>query len=421
MVLRSLVLWSIVTRCTGYTSHSGVSLEQPSWARHNSISDFALQRAIQTQLFYMVSTRDGPKASWLARFMNHEHLDSTNGEERAAAMGEGGVGEGGDTFAYRARLGGLRTGHDQYLKELSNAPPEILRIEIAPSRSRMSTMERNNPFLANRKLESFFYDDEIDPRAVASRVALTASALAESWIDELDRQAVLDDERVYADSLENKAVRPYEGEFFKDDIDVDDSMPLFDHDKRALERFTTLQAAATLLDDLRNERDQTANLAANDDDEMVEEFDVNFLVGTRRRKEAAEELQSQGNKLHPKRQLKSQATLSYFESFVDVWCPRLVHGANDHLLAALGKAPPGLPRRQLFRQGFEGEADADEALEHLAMDRMPLKLPGGYLVNPTKLATTLRAYRANVAYDTKTNLVEFKNNIDAFRHTLSSN
>lgn len=382
------------------------------WGAHGDLRDFVVQRAVQTQLFYMTSTRDGPKANWLARFLDHGHLDSTNKAGRAAAVGEGGVGEGGDPFSYRARFGGLRVGHDEYMRSLAAAEPEILRIEIAPSRARLSTMERNNPFLASRKQASFFYDESIEPRQIAGRVASTATAMVDAWTGELAAQAEADDARVYIEGLSPRALAAVSDRAgFADDIDADDNMPLFDHDKRALARWTTLRAATVLLGDLGH-----CVSDEPDEDDMVAEFDADLFVGSARRRAREAATLGDGG-LRPKKRLAAQATAAYFGAFVDEWCPRLVHGADDDLVASLGKAPPGLPRRQLFRGPGTGQADADEALEALTMDRPPVQIPGGYLVDPRHLATTLRAYRASVAYDAIQTLTHFKPNLAHFAAT----
>lgn len=393
------------------------------WRGHVDLRDFLIQRAIQTQLFYMLSTRDGPKASWLARFLEHEHLDSTHKAERVAAIGEGGVGEGGDPFTYRARFGGLRVSHDEYLRTLMSAPTEIVQVEIAPSRARLSTMERNNPFLAKQKLASFFYDETIEPKQFASRIASTAIAIVDAWLPELERQAQTDDDRVYADSLPLRAIngaKDRAGKFleaFADDIDADENMPLFDHDKRAIERWTTLRAAHALLEDLSHD----ALSALNDDIDLVPEYDTNVLVGSaRRRAREAAALGMEEAALRPRAKLKAEATLAYFAAFADEWCPRLVHGADDKEHALLGKAPPGLPRRQQFRAPGQGQADADEALEHLTMDRVPIERPGGYLVSPRHLATNLRAYRASFAYSVIPTLTDFRTRLLDFASTRAA-
>ena len=92
------------------------------------MKDFLLQRALQTQLYYLADMRDEPTAVWLAKFLGHEHLD---GSGRFAA------------------LNGMRVPWREYHAQLRVTPAFSLTVELAPARaSALSAQARRNPFLA---------------------------------------------------------------------------------------------------------------------------------------------------------------------------------------------------------------------------------------------------------------------------------
>lgn len=386
---------------------SVAALEAPSWRTHTDVRDVVVQRAIQTQLYFAASTRDLPRANWLAKFLDHEHLGSSNKAAVAAMMGEGGVGEGGDPFTYRARLDGLRLRYDEYLRALVDAPPETIKVEIAPSMARLSSWERRNPYLMKQKMQSFFYDETIEPRRLASLLVSTAQAITQAWALSLRQAAEADDTFVWCNrfkALMDGSQKPVD---FHDNIDVDDNLPLNDHDVRALERWCTLRAADELLMDLSAEMD-----GPHDDDDIVPAFDRSLLFGTQSRidRESADYTDEVG----PRGKLWASAAFTFFSSWAEEWMPRIVRGANDEERAEIPKVKPGHPLPYSYRGPGKGEADASDALERLWMSKRPLSLAGGHLVDPTQLCTNLRAYRARAAYDAITTLDAFHDQLPSF-------
>mmetsp|Transcript_32700 Transcript_32700/g.104242 ORF Transcript_32700/g.104242 Transcript_32700/m.104242 type:complete len:425 (+) Transcript_32700:68-1342(+) len=384
----------LLQHCSGAV---GLSTTRASWASHR-LEDLLVQRSVQTQLYYMASNRDGPKARWLADFLNHRKLDGS----AEMVVGEG-FGEG-ETWSYRPLLDGLSCGGDEYLRLLRSAPTETVRVEIAENRKRLSKREQRNPYLTQRR--SFFYDEEVDPSALADRVAATARSLAVEWARHFRDLALVDDAQVAAQDRPVPALSAAAAATTKEgaalryaDDDAKgstDGSPLSEGDRRALERWATLKAADDLLDKHKD------LLLEDTSPELVPDFpsldDDSSLLSERRRVR-----QQRPQTWLPKGELRETAALDIFLEWTRIWCPRLVKGADDKVRRTHPKPRVGEPFFFPYQGDGLGECDAPEALEALwgcfysRFDHDIADLPGAYLLQPTVLTVALRKRRAHVA------------------------
>ena len=215
-----------------------------------SLGDFVVQRAIQTQLHYSASLRNEPQVSWLAKFEDHEHLDSTG--RHAGAAGFPGT--------YRMAFGQLKMPFEDYLTALGDAPDDVVEVELAAPPKRLSARQRANPYLAKQAQKSMFYDEPIFPRAILSRVLDTADALVETWgmhlgvLEEGDAMRV-DLDRSPVKGLPDASMRAAE-ELAEGGETVyahklGEPMPLYAFDRRACDRAVTLRALEALGEEVR--------------------------------------------------------------------------------------------------------------------------------------------------------------------------
>jgi hypothetical protein len=142
----------------------------PAWAR-TDIKDVLVQRALQTQLYYLEDLRDEPTARWLSGFLNHTHLDSKG---RYAAFDQ-------RTTDARGRRRGLILPWDEYVAALRAEPETKVLVELAPDPFTAARAARN-PYL---KAAVQTYEEVIEPNRLASNLMVTAGCLAIEFQDDL--------------------------------------------------------------------------------------------------------------------------------------------------------------------------------------------------------------------------------------------
>mmetsp|Transcript_22313 Transcript_22313/g.36695 ORF Transcript_22313/g.36695 Transcript_22313/m.36695 type:complete len:136 (+) Transcript_22313:473-880(+) len=73
MINKSRSAVTATTAAAGESSQS--STPRPERTGKHAISSLLMQRAIQTQLYYLADLRDEPTYMWMREFLNHGHLD----------------------------------------------------------------------------------------------------------------------------------------------------------------------------------------------------------------------------------------------------------------------------------------------------------------------------------------------------------
>lgn len=303
-----------------------------------------MQRAIQTQLYYLNDLRDEPTGKWLQGFLGHAHLD---------AKGANG------------QLGGLNLAWTDYLAQLRQAEPFSVTVQLAPPP--LTAAQRRNPFLAAAANEGRSYEETIEPARLAATLLVTAECVAREWAPELRALAVADASRAARDaavpqlySLEGKAatVRVAGGE--GDDQDT----PLHQLSVRALHRLCLYRAVDQL------QRELTA-----------------LARGGGVAPAAANAGAAAPFALAPAAAAAASAWLSEYSA---EWLPRLKAGAHDEERERLGVAAPG----EYKKIGLDG-VDAAEALEKLWQARPPSRSEDApEWFDPPQLATRLYELRA---------------------------
>jgi len=311
----------------------------------HGIGGLLLQRAVQTQLYYLEDLRDEPRGVWLRGFLGHDHLDARG---RFAA------------------LDGVRCpgGWRRYLEHLIRAPPFSITVELAPPP--LSAQQRRNPYLARPKGRT--YEETIEPAAISKTLCTVARSLEREWAPALAEIAAADRARV---------------------ILFDDGAPLLQTPEAA-----ALAAAGQV---------RVAGGEGDDQETPLHTLNLRVLARFCTRaalRRAVEELESEGSLLSTDAAgsgdgaAAAAAAAQWMAEFSSVWALRLGRGADDDRRRTLGRVRPG----QYVRL-CDG-ADADDVTEALWQEPPQLFAEtgreAGRRYSPEALAARLRRARANV-------------------------
>lgn len=190
---------------------NGDDAELPPMTDVIHIHELLLQRSIQTQLYYLQEVRNEVKATWLAGFLKHEHLD--NGNRWHAVFGmktlmtdyfrallrtaqqeidvEVKVGGGSNNVGGEISDAWTTTKEnveeDTYETEEDKALERDLKPWLAASNSR-----KRNPYL-NKEPQVMTYQETIDPRMIAAQLENVVKCLSREWQEDLTLQFLADD------------------------------------------------------------------------------------------------------------------------------------------------------------------------------------------------------------------------------------
>ena len=325
----------------------------PLHEQHN-IGRLLLQRAVQTQLYYLADLRDEPTYKWLRSFLDHDHLDDR--------------GDFNELDGIHVE-GGWRT----YLPKLEDAPPLTITVQLAPPK--LSAQQRRNPYLAAQAAANSSgrsYEETIDPRKISGTIQAVARSLGREWAHDLAELAMKDRIRValHVDSNQygdHGAVVPpklqtkkdaerafyFERQVVAGGEGDDHGTPLHKLNSRMVARFCTRAALRRVADELQHDN-----------------------------ADGCESKRGAGR---------------YLVEFTNEWVPKLNRGPDDDWRRRLGTPPPGQWQRLC-----DG-ADADDAMEALWQE-----LPQSFvydddgreafmgLYGPEALAARMRGARADV-------------------------
>lgn len=322
-----------------------------STSKHD-IGGLLMQRAIQTQLYYLSDLRDEPTYVWLRSFLGHDHLD--------------------DRGRFN-KLDGMRCpdGWLGYLRQLEQAPHFTITVELAPPR--LSAQQKRNPYLA-QQATGRSYEETIMPSKLSKTLRTVARSLEKEWMPVLTETAATDRKRVevfeypqlqttaaaYQAMAHQQVVAGGEGD--------DQETPLHSLNCRIVTRFCTRVALLRVVEGIKGVSlpVEAADLFGDDDEE------------TKRSMFASADA----------------AAEQWLRDFSREWVPRLVRGADDERRRQLGVAPPGHWQRLC-----EG-ADADDVTEALWQELPQLFAlvsdDAMRLYSPEALAARLRRVRANI-------------------------
>ena len=329
---------------------------------HHGIGGLLLQRAIQTQLYYLADLRDEPTYVWLRGFLGHDHLD--------------------DRGAFN-ELDGLRCGGSQkkswrkYLDQLEKAPPFTILVQLAPPR--LSAQQKRNPFLAKEAGVGKSYEETIQPSRLSLRLRTVARSLEQEWVPVLTELGAADRARVhlYLESFvpqlqtaEAKAQAHWATQQVVAGGEGDDQeTPLHALNCRLVERFCTRVALHRILEEMEG---------------LSLPVDIALADGITTSHAEADAAAGQ-----------------WLLRFTSEWAPKLTRGADDDERQRLGVAPPGQWKR-LCKEG----ADADDVTEALWQELpQPFAqvsssdddaLTSMRLYSPEALAARLRRARADI-------------------------
>lgn len=308
-----------------------------------AISGLLMQRAIQTQLYYLSDLRDEPTYVWLRSFLSHDHLD--------------------DRGKFN-ELDGLRCngGWQYYLEQLEQAPHFTITVQLAPPK--LSAQQMRNPFLVNEISAGRSYEETIMPSKISKTLQAVARSLEKEWVLVLSELAEEDRKKVELfgspPQLQTSA-GAYQA-FWQDRQVVaggegdDQCSPLHALNCRIVTRFCTRVALHHIIEELQGE--------AADSEE--------------------------GDKT-------KRAAIEWLRDFAEEWRPRLERGPDDNKRRSLGKAPPG------HWQRLCDGADADDVTEDMWQRLPPLFTDASddalRLYSPEALCARLRRVRANVCDD----------------------
>eukprot|EP00584_Thalassiosira_punctigera_P006247 CAMPEP_0172529040 /NCGR_PEP_ID=MMETSP1067-20121228/3223_1 /TAXON_ID=265564 ORGANISM="Thalassiosira punctigera, Strain Tpunct2005C2" /NCGR_SAMPLE_ID=MMETSP1067 /ASSEMBLY_ACC=CAM_ASM_000444 /LENGTH=475 /DNA_ID=CAMNT_0013313029 /DNA_START=7 /DNA_END=1434 /DNA_ORIENTATION=+ len=312
------------------------SRDRSSIQGQHNIGSLLLQRAIQTQLYYLSDLRDEPTYTWLRGFLSQNHLDDRGKYNELDGLTD-------------LPSGGWRT----YLQHLEEAPSFTFTVQLAPPR--LSAQQRRNPFLAAQATQGRSYEETINPSKISRTIRAVARSLEREWVETLTELAQKDRERVqlhldpYGNGndldgiprLQTKEDR--EREFWLKRQVVaggegdDQGTPLHTLNEMMVARFITRVALHRLLDELREDAAVAASPLSN----------------------GASATDSLGNVAVIDNETK-QSAAQYILQFSNEWTPKLRAGPDFDARKSLGAPPPGQWQR-LCRKG----ATADDVTEAL--------------------------------------------------------
>ncbi len=333
---------SAVTTATSSTIESSqLSAPRPQRTGKHAISSLLLQRAIQTQLYYLADLRDEPTYMWMREFLNHGHLDD-----------KGRFNE----------LDGLRCdgGWQYYLQQLESAPSFSITVQLAPPR--LSAQQKRNPYLAAQAVGRT-YEETIVPSKISQTLRAVARSLETEWVPVLLEMAEEDRKRVQlheAPPQIQTAAAAYQAFWCERQVVAggegdDQGTPLHALNERMVARFCTRVAL----------------------DELIEELQGESSIGYSTEDEEAR-----------------RAAVEWLRDFANEWEPKLKRGPDDDKRRSFGVAPPG------HWQRLCDGAEANDVTEAMWQELPPLFAyatdDAMRLYSPEALAARLRRVRAGV-------------------------
>jgi hypothetical protein len=304
---------------------------------HHDIGGLLMQRAIQTQLYYLSDLRDEPTYVWLRGFLHQDHLDDRGRFNQLDGL---------------MCAGGWRG----YLTQLEQAPPVTFTVELAPPR--LSAQQMRNPYLVKEQTTGRSYEETILPEKISGTLCTVARSLEKEWVPVLMELAAADQMRVdlydlgcpqlqtcaarYQSEMSQQVVAGGEGD--------DQGTPLHALNRRIVARFCTRVALHRVLEELQITNDET-----------------------------------------------EQQAIQWLTKFSREWVPRLVQGPDDEKRRQLGRAPPG--HWQRLCKGADAN-DVTEALwQELPQLFTDVSDDAMRLYSPEALAVRLRRARAEVCQE----------------------
>lgn len=315
------------------------SRPRPQQTGKHAISNLLMQRAIQTQLYYLADLRDEPTYVWMREFLNHGHLDD-----------KGRFNE----------LDGLRCngGWKYYLEQLEQSPSFSITVQLAPPR--LSAQQQRNPYLASQAVGRT-YEETIMPSKISQTLRTVARSLESEWVPVLLEIAEEDRKRVQLFNSPPQiqtAAAAYQNFWCERQIVAggegdDQGTPLHVQNSRIVARFCTRVALHQLIDELQGESSD------NTEDEESKRAAIEWLL-----------------------------------NFSKEWEPKLKRGPDDDKRRSFGVAPPG------HWQRLCDGADADDVTEAMWQELPPLFAYANddamRFYSPEALAARLRRVRASV-------------------------
>ena len=322
----------------------------------HGIGDLLMQRAIQTQLYYLADLRDEPTYMWLRDFMGHNHLD--------------------DRGQFN-ELDGLRCsgGWQTYLTHLEEAPHFSIVVELAPPK--LNAQQRRNPYLAAQS-SGKTYEETIMPSQISQTLRTVARSLEREWVPILYEMIKADRERVQLHSLPYPQLQTvaaaYQANLGQQIVaggeGDDDGTPLHAFNERMVKRFCTRVTLDRIQEEVRG-----ISLPV-----------VEVLLPP---KEV-----SSSNSGETDFAAADASAEQWISQFAREWVPRLIRGADDDRRRQLGVAPPG------HWQRLCDGADADDVTEALWQELPQLFAyisdDAMDLYSPEAMAARLRRVRADV-------------------------
>jgi len=326
---------------TATVEPSQSSTPRPQRTGKHAISSLLMQRAIQTQLYYLADMRDEPTYMWMREFLNHGHLDDKGRFQE---------------------LDGLRCdgGWQYYLEQLENAPSFSITVQLAPPR--LSAQQQRNPYLAAQAVGRS-YEETILPSKISQTLRTVARSLETEWVPVLFEIAEEDRKRVQlynAPPQIQTAAAAYQAFWCERQVVAggegdDQGTPLHALNERIVARFCTRVALDELIDELQG-------VSPADDSAEDEEA--------------------------------KRAAVEWLRDFANEWDPKLKRGPDDNKRRSFGVAPPG------HWQRLCDGADADDVTEAMWQELPPLFAYASddtmRLYSPEALAARLRRVRASV-------------------------
>ena len=325
---------SAVTAAATATDLSQSLLERTQRTGKHAISSLLMQRAIQTQLYYLADLRDEPTYMWLREFLNHNHLDD-----------KGRFNE----------LDGLRCngGWQNYLEQLEQAPHFTITVQLAPPK--LSAQQQRNPYLAAQAVGRS-YEETIMPSKISQTLRAVARSLESEWVPVLMEIAAADRKRVEhfgSPPQIQTAAAAYQAYWQERQIVAggegdDQGTPLHTLNSRIVARFCTRVALDQLIKELQEGYDDVAK----------------------------------------------QGAIEWLRDFSNEWEPRLKRGPDDNVRRSLGVAPPG--HWQRLCDGADAD-DVTEAMWQELPPLFTYESDDAMrLYSPESLSIRLREVRANV-------------------------
>ncbi len=316
-------------------------MPSPQRTGKHAISSLLMQRAIQTQLYYLADLRDEPTYTWMREFLNHNHLD--------------------DRGRFN-ELDGLRCdgGWQYYLGQLESAPSFSITVQLAPPR--LSAQQKRNPYLAAQAVGRT-YEETIMPSKISQTLRTVARSLETEWVPVLLEIAKEDRKRVQLHNAPPQiqtAAAAYQAFWCERQVVAggegdDQGTPLHVLNERIVARFCTRVALDELIDEIQKE--SSVNNSAEDEEAR-------------------------------------RGAVKWLQDFASEWEPKLKRGPDDDKRRSFGVAPPG------HWQRLCDGADADDVTEAMWQELPPLFAYASdnamNLYSPEALAARLRRVRASV-------------------------